>query len=124
MNNLQCVIVCKPIRFLSYRFLFFILLFSFSIPTVLGQVSHHQHPNIEKAKQAIENGDYLKAYLYAIQAKPTITTEGSLEQLFVASAEYLNIIELFTNRIEDGTGKQFFYGLEFESYELMIDVCE
>lgn len=128
MNHQQFQIVCKPDRFLKpvrfFCLLFLITLFPFSITEVSGQLLHSQNTQaIEKAKQAIEEANYLEAFLYANEAKPTLTTDRNLIEIHTASAEYLSVVEQFTNQIQNATEKQLFYQLEFESYELMIEIC-
>lgn len=119
MNKKQFLIVQKPDRYLkSVRFFCFLfLMFHFPFSALYSQT-------IEQAKKAIEAGNFLEAFIYASQVKPTLSTESNLTETYTAFAEYLNIVEAFTNQIDDATGKQLFYQLEFESYESMINVCE
>ena len=120
IENGKLKISIKPIRFLKpYRFLCLALIFNFQF-----SILHSQNLDFAKAQQALEKGSYLEAYLYANQAKPVITPESNLAKVYQASTEYLSIVEQLTTRIIEPSEKQLFYQLEFESYELMIEVCE
>ncbi|MFK7951050.1 MAG: CHAT domain-containing protein [Saprospiraceae bacterium] len=106
----------KSVRF--FYLLFLIVIFPLSI------INCQNSQKFDKAKRAMEKGSFLEAFLYANQAKPILSENHNLIETYQTSVEYLNVVEQFSNRIEQPLEKQLFYQLEFESYELMLEICE